>query len=387
MGQVIVIGGGVMGLATARELREHGCGAVTLLERRFLGAGSSGKSGAILRTFYPQPVLVQMARDSRAAYRTFAARTGIDIGFRQPGMMVIGGPAEAQVIRDTVAVQQAHGVAASVLVGLEILSVAPDMAVDATHVAGWEPEAAYVDPVRTVAGFAEAARRVGVTIREHTPARGLVLDGGRVAGVKTDQGIEPADAVVLATGAWSDRILEGVGVTAPIVAVRPEQAYFETPTGGEHVTPIVADLELDVYYKCEGGRGTRVGKLGYEDDERIDPESFDEGCSGRFVAWTRGQIMKRLPRYENAVSWGGCGAIYAVTPDSQAIIGPVPEVGGLWLVAGFSGHGFKLAPSVGRGVAEWITAGRPSAFDATFFAPLRFRTGGHRARTNYPLLG
>src|SRR5205814_174411 len=109
----------------------------------------------------------------------------------------------------------------------------------------------------------------------------------------------------------------------------------------------IADLDLDIYFKTEGGRGTRVGQLGYEHDQVIDPSAYDQGISGTFVAWSRAQIATRLPAYHDAVSWGGCGALYGITPDGQAIIGPVPDLPGVFVAAGFSGHGFKLAPEVG----------------------------------------
>src|SRR5207247_475623 len=113
--------------------------------------------------------------------------------------------------------------------------------------------------------------------------------------------------------------------------------------------PIIVDIGLGVYFKSEGGRGTRVGSLDYAGDARIDPDHYDEGVSGAFVSWSRARVAERLPPYRDAVSWGGCGAIYGVTPDGQALIGPVPGRPGLFVAAGFSGHGFKLAPSVGRG--------------------------------------
>jgi glycine/D-amino acid oxidase-like deaminating enzyme len=110
--------------------------------------------------------------------------------------------------------------------------------------------------------------------------------------------------------------------------------------------------------------------------------------SGAFIARCRRGLSSRLPAYRNSPSWGGGGALYTVTPDAHPLIGAVPGVDGLWLVSGFSGHGFKMGPAVGRGVAALIAGGDPDPFDPAFFAVDRFARGAPVAtRYAYGILG
>ena len=99
-------------------------------------------------------------------------------------------------------------------------------------------------------------------------------------------------------------------------------------------------------------------------------------------------MARRFPDYESAILWGGGSALYTVTPDAHAVIGPLPGLDNFFLVTGFSGHGFKLSPMVGRGVAEWIVDGEPRAFDRTFFSAERFgRETGISTSYRFKILG
>jgi glycine/D-amino acid oxidase-like deaminating enzyme len=383
----VVVGAGVMGLSVALALARRGV-ATVLCEKTRAGAGSSGKSGAILRAFYPQPVLVRMTLFSRERYARLSVEAGIDVGFRRPGALFLAEPAAGPILAATVRTLHAAGAAARYLEGAALREIEPRLARADDVVGAYEPDAAFVDPAGTIAALAALARRAGVALREETPVLEVLRDGERVVGVRTPGGEVRADVVVLATNAWTAPLLARLGIALPVRAVRPEQAYLAPPPGFGPPGPIVADFALDVYFKDEPGRGVRVGRLGYEDDAEIDPDSYDEGVSGGFVAFARERVAKRFPPFARAVSWGGCGALYGVTPDAQAAVGPAPGAPGLFLAAGFSGHGFKLAPAIGVGVAEHLLDGAPRAYDAAFFAPDRFAAGrAHVPLTNRPILG
>jgi sarcosine oxidase subunit beta len=95
-----------------------------------------------------------------------------------------------------------------------------------------------------------------------------------------------------------------------------------------------------------------------------------------------------VPAYASAISWGGCGALYTVTPDAHALIGEVPGIRGFFVVSGFSGHGFKMGPAVGAGVAALVTGGEAGAFDPAFFAVDRFEKGNEiKSAYEYGILG
>src|SRR5262245_11140364 len=383
---VVVIGGGVMGLSIATALRQMGAGTVALLERRFLGAGESGKSGAILRQHYSHVQTIRMARASLAEFATFQERTGRDIGFRRLGLLFVVPAPDRAVLGGNVQLQRAEGVQTSILDAAQLRELEPRGRFDEV-VAAWEPEAGYVDPCRTVGAFgAEAARR-GVDIVLGCEVTGIQVEGDagarRVVGVETSAGRTATRQVVAATGPRAGRLLAGLGVDVPLEVVRPKQAFLRPPTdfGDDH--PIVADLPNEVYYKPES-IGTRVGLIAYDDDERVDPDAYDEGIDLPFMQSARERVQRRLPAYARAVLWGGGSALYTITPDGQAAIGPLTGLEGFVLVTGFSGHGFKLAPAVGKGVAEMIVNGHSRSLDADFFDPERFRraqasrAGGYR---------
>jgi len=99
--------------------------------------------------------------------------------------------------------------------------------------------------------------------------------------------------------------------------------------------------------------------------------------SERFARWARAALEARMPVYRGQADAGGLAGWYTLTPDAQAILGPAPGIEGLFIVTGFSGHGFKLAPSVGEGVAQMLWGEPAGAFDAEFFSPRRFQAGEH----------
>ncbi len=368
---VVVIGGGIMGLAIATRLRRLGAGTVALLERRFLGAGESGKSGAILRQHYSHAVTIRMARDSLREFADFERQTGHDIGFTRSGMLFLVPDAERAGLEANVRLQQSEGVVTSVLDSTSLRDLVPEAETEGV-VAAWEPDAAFVDPILTLGAFGAEANRAGVEIQLGCEVRGLRCTGSRVHGVDTSTGPIAAGMVVAATGPWSARLLEGIGAALPLEVVRPQQAFLGPPVAPGSRHPIVADLPHEVYYKPES-RWTRVGSISYDQDERVtDPDVYEEGVAADFLQDARRRVARRFPAYGHAVIWGGGSGLYTVTPDAHAVIGAIPGWEGFVLVTGFSGHGFKLAPSVGQGVAESIVHGACRAFDLAFFDPARF---------------
>jgi glycine/D-amino acid oxidase-like deaminating enzyme len=195
--------------------------------------------------------------------------------------------------------------------------------------------------------------------------------------VTTDAGDSiSAPVVINAGGPWAGRLCRRLGLEVPLTVIRPEQAYLVPPVDYGPERHIFGDLLTGLYWKPEPAGWTRVGKLSYAGDREVpDPDDYDEGVGREFIDYCRERLSRRMPGYRNAVSWGGCGALYTCTPDAHALIGPMPGLDGFLLVSGFSGHGFKMGPAVGRGVASLVTGSDPGPFDAAFFDVNRFRDG------------
>jgi glycine/D-amino acid oxidase-like deaminating enzyme len=137
---------------------------------------------------------------------------------------------------------------------------------------------------------------------------------------------------------------------------------------------VLLDLELGVYARPEPGRHrTRVARLDHEGEPVVeDPDRYDGEVDGEFRAWARERLERRVPIYRELADVADETALYTVTPDAQAVIGPVASRPGLYVVSGFSGHGFKLAPSIGEGVAQMLAGEPVSAFEPELFDPGRF---------------
>ena len=401
----LIVGGGVMGasIALARARRTDPIEQpVLLLERRHFGAGSSGRSGAICRQFYSDRELIGMARDSLRDYASFEARHGRGIGFTRSGVLSIGGPARpdtVQLVERNAALMQECGAEVELVDARRMRALVPGIDVSDDALGAWEPGAGFVDPQRTVDAFVAVARGAGATARAGVEVQELLLDGARVRGVRTSEGDFECERLVIAAGPWTGSLLQRAGVELPLKVVRPEQHFlamlpermrtqpslsgawdaefdprFAVANEPEPAHPVLLDLEHGYYTRCEPRRErTRVGAMDYDRDHVLaDPDTLGEAVSPEFRAWSRDVLARRMPRYAAQPDAGALAAWYTLTPDAQALIGRCPGLENVLVASGFSGHGFKLAPSIGEGVAQLLSGEPVGAFDPRFFDPARF---------------
>ncbi|MEO0649867.1 MAG: FAD-binding oxidoreductase [Planctomycetota bacterium] len=426
--RTLIVGGGVMGnsiaLAAARRfdpLREP----VVLLERGSLGVGSSGSSGAILRQHYASRTIASMARDSLRVYSSFESRTGRGLGYMRPGVLTLAGPSRPETIERlerNVAQHREMGIDTEIIDAPRIRQLVPQIEVDDRAIGAWEPHGGYVDPALTVQQFAALARTYGAVTRMGVEIQSIQVDGGRVIGAETSEGHYESDQVVIVAGAHCLPLLEQLGTQLPLKVARVEQRFYSMPgedredgdgrlgeTSGWNAVnlddpleserdrmgggddpieglphPVILDLEYGFYTRPEPLHGrTRVCPIGYDAAKIYDaPASGDTPCEEQ-AAWAREVLCKRLPIYrdepelEAHVSW------FPLTPDGRAVIGPVPDVEGAYIAAGFADHGFKLAPAVGEGVAQMLAGEPVAAFDASYFDPARYRGEGALERQDW----
>ncbi len=354
-----------------------------LFERRALAAGSSGRSGAVLRQHYSSPIVAAMARDSLAEYSTLEERTGHAIGFQACGVLTIAGPRTPQMmerVRANVAMQRSIGIDTRIVEAGELRRLVPGIDVDDRAIAAYEPGGGFCDPVRAVNAFANLAGENKAVARVGCEVRRVIVEHGRAVGLETEEGRVDASAVVLAAGPWTSRLLETLGCDLPLEVVRPEQHFLDGPAenaSARAAHPVLLDLELGYYTRCEPARArTRIGALEHTADKRIeDPDNLDEVVGHEFMRWARAKLEQRMPLYRSRADQAPQAAWYTLTPDSQPILGKIAGIENLFIAAGFSGHGFKLAPSVGEGLAQLVFGEQLTAFDAAFFSAERFRGG------------
>ena len=376
---IVIIGAGVIGCSVAHHLAALGAGRVTVLERRQIGAGTTAQSSGILRTHYSVRENVDLALRSWAAFTDFAAY--LEDGEASAGLVKCGylivapdGP-KLDPLRAALAQQATMGIAVSQLTAAEARRLLPIAQFDDAALIGYEPEAGFADAYLVATSFARAARRRGVRIIEGVDVQGLRIVEGRVVGVSTSQGDIDAGVVVSTQNIWATEIELWTGIATPVVAERHRVLALEGPQPYTNAMPVFKDLASDgmLYARSYGGRQMLVSE-GLPGDVLDAPDDEQGDISMDFVAGIGEQVAQRFPSFGEAglaSSWTG---VYDVTPDWNPVLGPLPELPGLVVGYGFSGHGFKLAPAVGRVLAQ-AALGLPTDVPLAPYALARFSEG------------
>ena len=194
--------------------------------------------------------------------------------------------------------------------------------------------------------------------------------------METEEGLIETDAVVAATGPWTNRLAAPLGETLPITPIRVQVTHLRRPPSLESLTAIVIDYTTGAYFRVSAGFKTLVGGQALEDlTEIVNPDAFglnaDHDTITRF--WDRAK--RRIPDFDAATPMGGYGSLYDLTPDGNPVLDKSGVVQGLYWAVGFSGHGFKLSPVVGRMVAELVLHGESKRHPIRAFRASRFAEG------------
>jgi len=362
---VVIIGGGVMGCSMLYHLAKLGVTRSLLLERDVLGSGSTGRSQAICRMHYSNPVTSSLAWESLKVFTNFEDAVGGTAGFVQTGYLVVADAADRPGLERNVAMQQELGIDTRVISAAEAAELAPMISVTEGEAMAWEPQSGYADSYQVTASYAKAAREMGAEIVMRNPAGEIQIAGGRVRAVVTEQGVVETPVAVVAAGPWSRRFLSGIGVDVPLSTVRHQVATVTRPIDELPRHPTVGDIAQSFSFRTEGTGLTLVG-FG---EEEAEVDSYNQGVDMADVADAMQRLIRRMPQMAHSYFRGGWSGLFTVTPDWHPILDRVPGIEGLYCAVGFSGHGFKLAPAIGQGMAELIVEGQASVVDLT---PLRF---------------
>jgi len=241
------------------------------------------------------------------------------------------------------------------------------------ELAAYEPESGYADPSSSTNTFLDAAWRGGATLIQDCEVVEILTRGDQVKGVRTNQGDFSAPIVVNAAGAWAKKIGALVGSDLPIDTWRHDTMFIRRPKELKAEHPTAIDFPNSMYFRPETGG---LSLVGLEDNNPIG-ESPDGDCDHAmpgFVDRAIDRICKRIPGMDKGSLHSAHGGYDCITPDQRAILGPVgPE--GFYLVCGFSGTGFKIAPAVGVCMSELIVNGQSKTADISPFNPERFSWG------------
>lgn len=367
--EVVIIGGGIVGTAIAYNLAKLGLRDVTLVEKDYLAAGSTGRCGGGMRQQWSTRTNILLAKHSIETFKNFREELGEDIHFRQGGYLLVAYTEDmVSEFRKNIALQNSLGINTRLVTPDEVKEISPVLEAKDLLAASFGPTDGVANPFLAVKGYADRARDMGVRVFTRTEVTGFKASGTRVRAVITTAGEISTRWVINATGAWSGQIGKMLGLNIPVVPYR-HQIMITEPL--ELVHPcMVIDLYHNIYFtQTDAG-----GFIGGQTDKDEAP-GFNTGNTSRFLVEISRKLIYHAPllRNVNVVrQWAG---LYEVTPDAQPIIGRVPEFDNFLVAGGFSGHGFMLAPAAGVLIAEEIVYGKPRLLPIEEMSIERFGKG------------
>ena len=365
--EVAVIGAGIHGVSVAYNLALRGV-AVRVYDQGSVAAGPTARSSAVCRAYYTNEFLARAAHESLEIFRNFAALTsGRDCGYRQNGALYLHPPEDLAQLHEVSAMLNGIGTRVEILEGDDLARLAEGFDLDGIAAGAWEVDAGYADPVNASQGLLERAIELGAQTRLYTRVVHVEAAAGGGAVLTTAGGDAVwARRLVLCVGPWTRPMAAHLGVDLPLTAERHLIASF----GWGRARPIpftYADMVNGIYVKPDGTELFIVGSL--LNGEVVDPDDFKQALDFEEQLEFASSLERRVPPLGQADARGGWAALYDLSPDWQPVIGEIED--GVFVSAGTSGHGFKLAPALGRHIAD-LVCGTPDAGLAQFSA-LRFR--------------
>jgi len=402
---VVIIGSGIVGSSVAYHLAQAGCRSVLVIEREaHQGKGSTGKSMGGVRAQFSTPVNIQMSRYSIDFFSKFDEVVGHPADYRAHGYLFCAtNEKHLAYLKANRERQHALGVTNVEWVApADIVAMVPQLRVDDVLGGTFCPTDGFVDPHSVMMGFMLNARERGARLWLDTQVTGIQADPGsadvpsasvvtgavsrenadgtsalpglearRISGVQTSRGLVSTRVVVNAAGPWAAEVAKMAGAELPVEPLRrqlvPTEPFDQLPKR----FPMVIDMSTGFHFRREG-KGIL---LAWNDPEET--PGFKTDFDTTFVEKILTHAASRVPCLVDAEvnprrAWAG---LYEMTPDHHAIIGPSPNVAGLYFVNGFSGHGVMHSPASGRITADLILAGHSDLIDATQLSVERFRAG------------
>ncbi len=364
----VVIGGGVIGCSIIYHLANLGITNTSLVEKDVLGSGSTGRSQAICRMHYSNPITSTLAWESLKTLTDFSEIVGGRSGFIKTGYMVIVDQADRLGLEQNISMQQAIGIDCQLISREEAAEIAPMISTYDGELMAWEPQSGYADSYQVTASFANSAKMMGAEIILRNRVENIAPSTNDLYSVITTMGTIETPLIVVAAGPWSKQLLMSIGIDIPLTTVRHQVASIARPTDLIQTHPSVGDAIHNFSFRPEVGGLTLVG-FG-EEDAMLD--QYNQGIDIASVNQIMPSLIRRMPNMEDAYFRGGWSGLFTITPDWHPILDKVPGYTGIYCAVGFSGHGFKLAPAVGQAMSELIVHGQSSQVDLSILGFNRF---------------
>jgi sarcosine oxidase subunit beta len=367
---VVIIGGGISGVAIAYNLAAKGVKDVVVVEKGYLASGSTGRCGAGVRMQWGTELNCSYAKYSIDFFEKAneILEYDGDIEFKQGGYLIVASTEKEEIqFKKNLELQHRLGIPSKFLTPKEAKEIIPYMDETKITCATFCPRDGHLNPFKTTDAYAKAARRLGVEIMKFTEVTGIDVENGKIKGVHTDKGYISTPVVVDAAGGYSAKVAKMAGIDIPLTPERHQILVTEpvAPLQG----PMYMSFSLNIYCQ-QSPEGSFIMGRG----DANEPKDFDTRSSWEFLeemAKTCCELLPLLKKLNVVRQWSG---LYELTPDRQPLYGAVKEVEGFYLACGFSGHGFMFGPATGTVMAEAIL-GQPTTLPISALDKDRFARG------------
>ena len=367
---VVIIGGGIIGCSVAYELAIRGVKDIVVIEKQFLSSGATGRCGAGVRQQWGTETNAILARDSVKRFEGMNEELEYDkdIEFKQGGyLMVSYTQGEWNQYKKNVAIQHSLGIPTKMITPQEAQEIVPHLNINGLVGATFCQTDGHANPFHVVDAYYKAASRLGVKFETYTTVTGIKKENGKVTAVQTTKGDIDTPIVINACGYAAGTICKMAGFELPLYPQRHQALVTEPvePCQG----PMVISLHHRLYCQ-QTPHGSFIMGVG----DPHEPKDFNINSSWEFLEDVARQATTVLPLLKNlrvVRQWSG---LYDMSPDANPILDEIPEVKGMWVAAGFSGHGFMVGPQTAVLLAQKIL-GQESFMPIERFGLDRFRRG------------
>ena len=378
----VIIGGGAIGASTLYYLTKMGMTDAVLLEKGALASGSTGDSAAIVRQHYSNEVSIMLVKRSVETLQGFLNEFGVDV-YDQTGWCFLVPPeAETSFVENMARLQS---------LGVRTWEISVEEA-EERHLPGlnpegigriaYEPDGGFADPHAMCEAFAARARDGGAVVHLNTPATGFTISKGRVTGVQTASGEISAPIVVNAAGPWAGEVGRWAGLDLPLEISREQEMMIQAPPDVRIPNRAVSNMVDRIYFRPAKRTGALLVGVGHpKENEPASADEYDRNADSSFVEDAATRLAYRMPHLADAAASASWAGLYTITPDWSMIVDRAPEVEGMYLAVGGSGHSFKLAPAIGQCLAEMIVDGASSTVDISALRATRFDEGAQLRST------
>ena len=367
---IVILGAGVMGASIAFHLAKRKAGHIVVIDKDHVGRGGSGRSSALVRMHYSYPPEVQLALISLHMFQNWQEVVGAPGDFRKTGFVRIVHPNEIARLNRNVEMQRRLGAKVDLIGKDQLHELEPDWNVDDVDLAAYEPDSGHGDGAAVAGDFLNSAREMGATYLSRTQATAFSIAAGTVRGIITEQGTISAPTVIAATGPWTRPLFQQPGCDLPIECEYHQVAILRNAPGMKGGGSACIDSVTATYFRSDAHDKFLVGD--FYGKRPVDPDNFPQRASDESLEEIIERACRRVPSLASAEVMRGVTGVYDMTPDSRPLLGEIPEIGGLYVCAGFSGMGLKISPAVGLVMSELVLDGKGKSVDIGAFRPNRF---------------